>query len=84
MPTTSCVAKGNSAPKDWNTSWKTGTTSTSISTKIPKATAITAMGYIKAERILERIASFFSSVKDSRSIIVSRIPAASPACTMCT
>ena len=83
-PITIWVDQGNSAPKDWNTSSNTGTTHTKISPKIPMASIMTAVGYISAERILERRASFFSRVCDKRSMIWSKMPADSPACTMCT
>ena len=54
------VGPGRSAPNDWNTSLKAGTTNSMITETTMKATTITEVGYIRADLIFCLMASVFS------------------------
>ena len=57
---TNRVGAGRSAPKELNTSLKAGITKIMITATTTKATTTTEIGYIRADLILDLIASVFS------------------------
>ena len=60
MAMTKSVGPGRSAPKELNTSLNEGITKIMITATTTKATITTEMGYIKADLILDLMASVFS------------------------
>ena len=60
MAITKSVGAGKSAPNDENTLLNAGITKIMITATTTKATTTTEMGYIKADLILDLIASVFS------------------------
>src|SRR3954469_11950922 len=60
MPITNSVGAGRSAPNDWNTCLNAGITKIMMTVTPTKATTPTEIGYIRADLILDLMASVFS------------------------
>ena len=78
---TTSVGTGNSPPKFEKTSLNAGITKIMMTETTTNATISTVIGYIKADLILDLMASVFSMYTANRSSNWSRIPADSPAST---